>query len=146
MYRVVDVANYIINYSHEIGGSLTNLKLQKILYYVDAAFLVDTGSACFYEDFEHWRHGPVVPEIYSKYRKYLNSPIEEQQEDSNISNEDREIINRVIEGNIKKDPWELVKRTHEEDPWVNTTTNEIITKNSIKQFFMDNNINRIYGE
>ena len=35
MYNVLDVAIYVINYAHDAdyGESMSNLKLQKILYY-----------------------------------------------------------------------------------------------------------------
>ena len=36
MYNVLDVAIYVINYAHDTGcgESMNNLKLQKILYYI----------------------------------------------------------------------------------------------------------------
>ncbi|EHK2406173.1 DUF4065 domain-containing protein [Clostridium perfringens] len=147
MYDVIDIANYIVNVSIEKNEAITNLKLQKILYYTEAAFLVEANKTCFYEDFEHWRHGPVIPEVYSKFRKYLNSKITDKQPITKIDDSDKIIINKVIDSNIGIDAWELVKRTHNEKPWKETDTNEIISKISIKKFFNnEENRNRIYGE
>ena len=49
MYNVLDVAIYVINYAHDAdcGESMSNLKLQKILYYIQAAFLVEKNRECF---------------------------------------------------------------------------------------------------
>ena len=40
MNRILDVARYIINYSNEKNYGISNLKLQKLLYFVQAFFLV----------------------------------------------------------------------------------------------------------
>lgn len=146
MYDVIDVANYIVNVSIEKNAAITNLKLQKILYYTEAAFLIEANKECFYEDFEHWRHGPVIPEVYSKFRKYLNSKITDEQPSAQIDDFDKKIINKVIDSNINIDAWTLVEKTHDEKPWKETSTNEIISKVSIKKFFNnEENRNRIYG-
>ena len=49
MYNVLDVAIYVINYAYDAGcgESMSNLKLQKILYYIQAAFLVEKNRECF---------------------------------------------------------------------------------------------------
>ena len=77
MYRVIDVAQYIIRRCHLQGRSISNLKLQKILYFVQAQYLVTTGNKCFSEDIEAWDFGPVVPVAYHYYKAYgsANIPI-----------------------------------------------------------------------
>ena len=68
MYSAVDVARYIIWYCKRQGYSISNLKLQKILYFVQAEFLVNTGKPCFSEEIEAWDFGPVVPEVYHEFK------------------------------------------------------------------------------
>lgn len=46
-YRAIDVANFIVKDSLDNGRNMTNLKLQKILYYIQARFLVDSSSPLF---------------------------------------------------------------------------------------------------
>ncbi len=46
-YNVIDISSYIIEYSNEIGSPVSNLKLQKLLYYSQAAMLVELGQKCF---------------------------------------------------------------------------------------------------
>lgn len=59
-YNVIDVSSYIINYSNQINHPINNLKLQKLLYYVQAATLVETGRKCFNSKIIAWQFGPVV--------------------------------------------------------------------------------------
>ena len=49
MYSALDIAKYIIDYSYDRNNSVSNLRLQKILYFVQAEFLVATGHPCFEE-------------------------------------------------------------------------------------------------
>ena len=57
MYSAIDVARYIIWYCKRRRYSISNLKLQKILYFVQANFLVSIGTPCFEEEIEAWDFG-----------------------------------------------------------------------------------------
>ena len=63
MYDVQDVAEYVITYSEVKDYGISNLKLQKILYLIQAYSLIHTKKPCFSEDIEAWDFGPVVPEV-----------------------------------------------------------------------------------
>ncbi|OOB80282.1 MAG: hypothetical protein BEN19_05755 [Epulopiscium sp. Nuni2H_MBin003] len=67
-----DIIEYIDYYNNELGKPITNLKLQKLLYYVQANFLLNKKDICFEEDIIHWTLGPVVKEVYEKF-KIFNS-------------------------------------------------------------------------
>lgn len=169
-YNVMDVAQFIVNYSHEKGFAITNLKLQKLLYYVQAAFLLEKDDVCFDGRIENWRHGPVINEVYQNFKKYSNRNIDYQEkyESVYISDDfivsvktnkysenpinkkeniyDKSIIRKVVESYSNIDSWDMVSKTHEEDPWrFDSVLNEEITVNSIKRFFKDNP-ERVYGE
>ena len=58
MDQVMDVARFIVNYSIEIRKPVSNLKLQKLLYFVQVTFLGQLGVPCYTEPVVHWRHGP----------------------------------------------------------------------------------------
>ena len=70
MYSVIDVCEYIIYYSNKRNYSLSNLKLQKLLYFVQAYFLIKFNEPCFAEDIEAWDFGPVVPVAYHVYKRF----------------------------------------------------------------------------
>ena len=73
MYKAISVAKYIINYSNSIDSPISNLKLQKLLYYVQAAFLVEEGKKCFCDEIVAWAFGPVVPDVYTNILKEFKS-------------------------------------------------------------------------
>lgn len=75
MYSVVDISRYIIHYCKQQGYYISNLKLQKILYFVQAEFLVELHAPCFSEEIEAWDFGPVVPEVYHEYKHFGSSNI-----------------------------------------------------------------------
>src|SRR5690625_479323 len=77
MYRAIQIANYVIKTALERGKDITNIHLQKILYYLLASELVHTGSPLFDESIEKWRLGPVIPEVYHEYKEYGSQPITE---------------------------------------------------------------------
>lgn len=140
MYNVSDVTKYIINYSEKYYG-ISNLKLQKILYFIQAHFLIKKKTPCFYEDIEAWNFGPVIPIIYEKYKQYgsANIPIIEK-DNINISKKDKILINEIIDYFINYSATDLVYITKNQDPWKNIynedKTNKI-TLESIEKYFSE---------
>jgi uncharacterized phage-associated protein len=65
-YLADEVADAVICLARARQIDITNLKLQKLLYYCQAWSLVFTGQALFAERIEAWVHGPVVPSIFRK--------------------------------------------------------------------------------
>jgi uncharacterized phage-associated protein len=72
-----DIANYFIWLANETGSFVSNLKLQKLVYYAQAWHLAIHETALFEEDFEAWVHGPVIPVLYQKYKQFSWQPIDE---------------------------------------------------------------------
>lgn len=116
MYNVLDVAIYVINYAYDAGcgESMSNLKLQKILYYIQAAFLVEKNRECFKAVIIAGEFGPVIPEIYQKYKIYGRGGIPKQEnrkvlqldcekmriikkEVTEISRGDKRLIEKVVD-------------------------------------------------
>ncbi|WP_058993867.1 Panacea domain-containing protein [Sarcina ventriculi] len=140
IYDVNTIANYIVNYSIDNSNPVSNLKLQKLLYYVQANFLVNKNTPCFGEDITHWRHGPVVVNVYSKFKKYFNNNILDKQELTNnqLDNNDILLIEKVINSYSNTSAWEMVAKTHSEAPWIETNNNSTININYIKNYFQNN--------
>jgi uncharacterized phage-associated protein len=66
-----EVADYLLAKAaaEEEGNELiSNLKLQKLLYYAQGVHLALHDVALFPEEIQAWMHGPVVPEVYQKYK------------------------------------------------------------------------------
>ena len=70
IYNASDVTLYILEKEHSLGWYISNLKLQKILYFVQANFMVEKGEKCFHEPILAWSFDPVVPSVYRKYDEF----------------------------------------------------------------------------
>ncbi|WP_208932366.1 Panacea domain-containing protein [[Haemophilus] ducreyi] len=64
--------NKYINYflsqcnSEENGDLISNLKIQKLVYYAQGFSLAINNKPLFSEKIQAWTHGPVTPELYNK--------------------------------------------------------------------------------
>ncbi len=77
MANVYDVANFFIDIANKSADdSITNLKLNKLLYFAQGVFLARTGKVLFNDKISAWEFGPVVPAIYRKYSPCGKHPIE----------------------------------------------------------------------
>ena len=70
-YKALDIAYKLIYTAQEDepngGERLTNLKLQKLLYYQQGYHLAVFGTPLFDEQVEAWMYGPVVPCVYDEF-------------------------------------------------------------------------------
>lgn len=135
------ISKYIINYFYSKNLPISNLKLQKLLYFVQAQFLVKKNTPCFPEEIEAWDFGPVVPEVYRKYKKFGSSNLPfEQSQSFFITKNDKELINGILDKCSHYSATELVGITHRQTPWLKAYQpyqSNIITKNSIREYFSD---------
>lgn len=144
------VISYVYHYAEEQYKFITNLKLQKILYYIEGYYMANFGYSLYPALIEAWKFGPVLPSVYYEYSVFGADPITlsiAEMEDSirefNLFVKDdnqRKFINCVIAEKMNTDVWELVKATHSEAPWLNATHNGtqfgmIISKRSMMQYF-----------
>lgn len=111
---------------------MTPKKLQKLLYYCYSWHLVLTAenetdeeiisSKLFDVEFEAWAHGPVIPEVYNKYKKNKYSVIEEsgiELDITDILNDDEiDSIEQVIEAYGAFNGNQLEQISHSEEPWI----------------------------
>jgi uncharacterized phage-associated protein len=135
------VAECIISLSHEKHAPISNLKLQKLLYYSQAWHLALFKHPLFKEEIEAWVHGPVVPEIFRRYRDCKWSPIPDSKLNSVCQFRPHlEEVWRVY-GNFTA--FELERLTHSEDPWKNArigiasdaSSHNIISKSSMRDYY-----------
>ena len=67
MANVFDVADFFVQLANQSeDDQITNLKLNKLLYYAQGAFLARTGHPLFHNTMEAWPLGPVIPDVYHK--------------------------------------------------------------------------------
>jgi uncharacterized phage-associated protein len=144
MANVNEVANYIVRAFQEAGDPVSNLKLQKLLYYVQGWHLaLNQGRPAFNSDFQAWVHGPVCPEVYHAFKGYRWHPIVDEVAQPHIEPELEEHIKEVLAEYGGETGWALEQRTHLEDPWLNARgelppdaeCRSVISRDSMRDFF-----------
>lgn len=143
MHDVIDVAEYMVNYCEvNLNKPITNLQLQKFLYYVQGVTLAIKNIPMFINEIEAWRYGPVVPDAYYWFNDNSSNKISGiKPKNSVLNNEEKSIINFVANELIDIEPWKLVEKTHLEDPWRESYIqgyNQIISNNEIQGWFKRN--------
>lgn len=73
---VIKNSEYIIEYYKRKEKPITNLELQKLMYFLEAIYMVSTGEEyLFNEEFAAWIFGPVNLDVYKLYKKFGSSSI-----------------------------------------------------------------------
>lgn len=115
MPSVFDVARYIINKT----GSITAMKLQKLVYYCQAWSLVWDEKPLFKEDIQAWANGPVVRELFEAHRGEFMVDKEPNGNIEHLNENHQDTIDNVLAYYGDKSSQWLSDLTHMEDPWKN---------------------------
>ena len=139
----LDVARYIVaNIDRNAGESVTPLKLQKLLYYIQAWALVFLDRPLFHEDFEAWAHGPALDSVYQEYKKYGWNAIPPG-ESAELEPEVEEHIENILSVYGDCSAKHLEMMSHSEAPWREARgglppvarSTAIISKDTMKEFY-----------
>lgn len=129
MANSINVARYLAFKSLFDGDLISNLKMQKLLYFVYVWVLVFKKERIFDASFEAWCNGPVLREVYNKLREFGAGPIDisfvnvkNEEELKNLKEEIGvglvEVIDQVYEAYGCKTPFELVRLSHDSLAWI----------------------------
>lgn len=110
-YTAMDIAKYIINKCVADDWAVSNLQLQKILYFSFGEYLTKKNQCLFQEPFLAWKYGPVVENVYNNYRCYGASKIYDAYE-IRLPDDVKEIIDPVIEQRRKQSIGGLLNDAH----------------------------------
>lgn len=138
--KSLELAKYILGKSTK---DLSNLELQKTLYFTEIEYIKKFDKHLIDDDFEAWQYGPVAKDVYWEYRNYGANSINKPQDkeiraiSNKLNNEEQEIINKTIEDCNKQTYWNLVEKSHKEGgAWKRSykeNEKRIIDKASIKE-------------
>lgn len=141
MPRAIDVANFFLakGGDGDGDGGISNLKLQKLVYYAQGFHAAITGNALFHERIEAWAHGPVVPELYHHFKHNGRNPIPAPagfNGNAVFSAEQIELLEEVYDVFGQFSAWRLREMTHEEKPWLDhEEAAEVIPIDEMRQYF-----------
>lgn len=138
-HSALEIANKLLHraWMDESSELLSNMKLQKLLYYQQGFHLAYFGTPLFDEDIVAWQYGPVIPVVYDKYKEFGRAGIEPQGEPLSLDSEKEEnLFNEVFEVYNQFSAAGLVTQTHSESPWVETPKQGVISQELMRTFFL----------
>lgn len=120
VYAAKDIAHYVVDKCTREQEPVSNLQLQKILYFLQVAYYKETEMLLFDEEFEAWPYGPVIRDVYREYFVHGGMAIEKRYE--GLENLFPLPVQRFVDEGItslrRKYPWDLVKIAHADgSPW-----------------------------
>ena len=143
MLKASTISNFFIAFSHEHGDPLSNLKLQKLLYYSQAWHLAIFGAPLFEEPIEAWVHGPVVVSEYRRFKEWAWQPILENPHLPTLEEQVQQHLNEIMDVYGGMTAYQLEQLTHAEAPWLKARngipedepSNAVIDLEDMKRFY-----------
>ncbi len=147
MLKANTVADFFISLGNaDNEDPMTNLRINKLMYFAQGWNLQRFGKPLFQEDIKAWKYGPVIESIYKKYQSYGKNIITDCSEGFNISQIPSEEIQLLLDVYNKYRGYStsrLVEKSHEENtPWAKTYVegkSKTIDTSLIKEYF-DNHL------
>lgn len=140
MAYVDDVAAYILREC----GSMSTMKLQKLVYYCQAWHLAWDEVPLFPEPIEAWANGPVVYKLFQEHRGRFSVDRWPSGDPSRLTGSERDTIDTVIEDYGKLTGRQLSHLTHNEEPWRQARgdlaptawSRNVISTEALRDYFM----------
>lgn len=137
------IAKYIVKEALKRKMPVTNLKLQKLLYFVQGVHLFMHEKVAFSDEIIAWQYGPVVKDVYYEYSIYGANDIIpiDKNEKIILSMRLKKLISFVLDDLLRYSDIALVKETKKEgSPWSQVSLNEVIDEKDIYEYFLKNYI------
>jgi len=136
-HKAIEIAKTFLTLSNpEYGDFLSNLKLQKLLYYAQGLHLALYDRPLFEEPILSWQYGPVVKDVYHEYKDFeMAIPVPKEFNYNYLTSEELDLIKDVYNVFGQFSAFKLVEMTHNEPPWKNTPINTEIRHHKLKQYF-----------
>ena len=144
MYKAIDIAKKLLltakrdSVIEGQGELMSDMKLQKMLYYEQGFHLAVFGTPRFEEEIEAWMYGPVVPAVYEVYKDYGYNGIDPGKvEEISLSDREQALFDEVYKVYGAFSAIGLMNMTHRESPWANTPAGvgSVISRDKMVEFF-----------
>jgi len=138
-YSALDISNYLISRTNpEEGGELlSNMKLQKLLYYCQGFYFAKFKKPLFEEPILAWQYGPVVPAVYHEFKHFGANgiPSEDIVNPVSLEEEENAILADVFNFFNQFSAIKLMNMTHSEEPWCSTKISDEISLEKLNNHF-----------
>ncbi len=140
-YNALTIAKYFLSILDDDSGDLvSNLKLQKLLYYAQGYWIGLHGDSqpLFRDKIYAWKHGPVVDNVYHHYSDYGSEALPKESKPK-IDEEHLRFLDEIYRVYGRLSAWALRDMTHAETPWLNNfqpnVKNIEIPRSDLEKFF-----------
>ncbi|WP_461243377.1 Panacea domain-containing protein [Secundilactobacillus muriivasis] len=126
---------------YDFADELTQMKVMKLLYYVQGTNLAVYDQKAFPNDILAWKYGPAIQEVHDRFagkREIVGTITPEDLADYKTieANSDlASVMDAVQTAFGDKSAIELMKQTHEERPWRETPQSGVIAPDLMKAYF-----------
>jgi uncharacterized phage-associated protein/DNA-binding XRE family transcriptional regulator len=117
---IFDMANYILQYGEtklEKNFDISNLKINKLLFFVEKAIVEMMGGRIFDWPVQAWQHGPVYPQLYHRYSSFGRDTIKEPNNNVVLAPAIAKIVNKTLDKYIEYSAKKLEDMSHKESEW-----------------------------
>ena len=137
---MLNFANHILAVAYENNLSVSNLQLQKVMYFAmrEQKDNHELLSQMYDEPFYVWRYGPTIPRIYRKFRIYGASSIIEKGE----RNSEYSIFDKLIIKLLHEEPHSLIDESRAHNYWL-SNKDKIIKGTSNVKYSLDDVLNGV---
>ena len=137
-HSALHIANYILGVYGTRFSGLTNMKLQKLVYYVKAWSMV-SGADIVADDFVAFKHGPVSNDLYSVLKRYGRDivPHDASMPALDLTDKDALLVDMIVYTYGRLSAFTLSDITHNETPWKNTSQSSTIDLGAMKAFYAE---------
>jgi uncharacterized phage-associated protein len=111
------VAGAIVEFCADHGDVVTNLRLQKLLYYAQAWFLAFNGKTLFTDPIEAHENGPAIPSVLARFSTFGTGPIMQPLGSWGYPKALTEHIAELMEAYGHLSSYDLERLSREEEPW-----------------------------
>ncbi len=133
------IAEFFIRRFIKTESPITNLKLQKLLYYAQGIGFGRCNLKLLKEPFLAWEYGPVVKEVYNNYKSYGKDPLPVTDKINLDELNKNETVINILEETVSLygiyDAWFLRDKTHQEKPWLETLRDDVISDDLMVSYF-----------
>lgn len=148
--KALDVASYFIELANKTPeNDLTNLKLQKLLYYVQGKYIAQNDAPIFEDKVEAWKYGPVVADVYHTFKVCGQFPVttfDVNYDSAELDADSKSFVEKIWEDiGEKYSGFFLVQTTHKNGtPWAKHFNedgrNIEIPQSDLKEYFTANEL------
>lgn len=133
-YDVFDIANYFLFKAQNDQELLSNMKLQKLVYYAQGLHLVVFEKPLFDDRIEAWTYGPVIPRLYHEYKIHdkCGIPPNDHFDPAVIEQDTRDFLDQIYQVFGQFSAIGLMELTHSDKCWIDAGIRNEISQDSMK--------------